>query len=161
MACILQMTFSNSCCSFNILVFRIKFHRNLFTRVKLITPHHLSKWIHWCHNECDGISNHWQLDCLLKCLFGHKSKKTSKLCINGLCEGNSLVTGEFPTQRASDAGNVSICWRHHDKQHWYLKMYICIQELGYIWFRHLFGSMLLHHWWLSFSWSPRNKIQWN
>ena len=27
--------------------------------------------------------------------------------------GNSPVTGEFPTQRASNAQNVSIWWRHH------------------------------------------------
>ena len=30
------------------------------------------------------------------------------------CEGNSLETGEFPAQRASNAENVSIWWRHHD-----------------------------------------------
>ena len=30
-----------------------------------------------------------------------------------LCVGNSPVTGEFPTQRASNAENISICWRHH------------------------------------------------
>ena len=29
------------------------------------------------------------------------------------CEGNSPVTGEFPTQSASNVENVSICWRHH------------------------------------------------
>ena len=29
--------------------------------------------------------------------------------------GNSQVTGEFPAQRASDAENVSISWRHHIK----------------------------------------------
>ena len=28
--------------------------------------------------------------------------------------GNSPVTVEFPSQRASDAENVSIWWRHHD-----------------------------------------------
>ena len=28
--------------------------------------------------------------------------------------GDSPVTGEFPTQRASNAENVSIWWRHHD-----------------------------------------------
>ena len=28
--------------------------------------------------------------------------------------GNSPVTGEFPAQRASNAENVSIWWRHHD-----------------------------------------------
>ena len=37
----------------------------------------------------------------------------SKLHITGLCEGNSPVTGEFPAQRASNAENVSIWWRHH------------------------------------------------
>ena len=31
----------------------------------------------------------------------------------GLCEGNSPVTSEFPAQRASNAENVSILWRHH------------------------------------------------
>ena len=28
--------------------------------------------------------------------------------------GNSPVTGEFPVQRASNAENISIWWRHHD-----------------------------------------------
>ena len=28
--------------------------------------------------------------------------------------GNSPVTGEFPSQMASNAENVSIWWRHHD-----------------------------------------------
>ena len=51
--------------------------------------------------------------CLLNCLFRRRSKKTSKLRVTGFCEGNSPVTGEFPTQRASDAENVSIWWRHH------------------------------------------------
>ena len=46
-------------------------------------------------------------------LFRRKSKKTWKLRVTGLCEGNSPVTGEFPTQRASSAENVSIWWRHH------------------------------------------------
>ena len=44
----------------------------------------------------------------------HRSKKTSKLCVTGICEGNSPVPGEFPTQRASNTANVSIWWRHHD-----------------------------------------------
>ena len=32
-----------------------------------------------------------------------RSKKTSKLHVTGLCEGNSPLTGEFPAQRASNA----------------------------------------------------------
>ena len=31
-----------------------------------------------------------------------------------LCEGNSLVTGEFPAQRISNAEKASIWWRHHE-----------------------------------------------
>ena len=46
-------------------------------------------------------------------LFQHRSKKTSKLRVTGLCAGNSPGTGEFPAQRASYAENVSIWWRHH------------------------------------------------
>ena len=36
-----------------------------------------------------------------------------KLCVACLCEGNSPVTSEFPTQRASNTENVPIWWRHH------------------------------------------------
>ena len=32
----------------------------------------------------------------------------------GLCVGNSPVAGEFPAQKASNAENVSIWWRHHN-----------------------------------------------
>ena len=42
-----------------------------------------------------------------------RSKKTSKLRVTGLCAGNSPETGEFPAQRASNAENGSIWWRHH------------------------------------------------
>ena len=40
-------------------------------------------------------------------------RKKSKLRVTGLCEGNSPVTDEFPSQRASNAENISIRWRHH------------------------------------------------
>ena len=41
-------------------------------------------------------------------------KKTSKLRVTGLCEGNSPAIGEFLAQRTSNAKNVSIWWRHHN-----------------------------------------------
>ena len=44
-------------------------------------------------------------------------KETSKLRVTGLCEENSPVTGEFPAQRASNAENASIWWRHYGIQH--------------------------------------------
>ena len=34
--------------------------------------------LQWRQNECDSVSNHRRLDCLLNRLFGHRSKKTSK-----------------------------------------------------------------------------------
>ena len=58
----------------------------------------------------------WLLYCLLNHLFRRRSKKTSKLRVTGLCAGNSPVTGEFPTQRASNAENVSFWWRHHGRR---------------------------------------------
>ena len=58
--------------------------------------------LQWRHNEHDGISNHQPHDCLINHLFRHRSKKTSKICVTGLCEGNSPVSNEFPAQRASN-----------------------------------------------------------
>ena len=40
--------------------------------------------------------------------LGAEEKKTSKLRTTGLCVGNSLVTGEFPAQMASNAKSLSI-----------------------------------------------------
>ena len=76
------------------------------------------KTLQWNHNEHDGVSNHQRLDCLLNRLFMRRSKKTSKLRVSGLYEGNSLVTGEFLAQSVSNAGNVSIWWRHYKIHHW-------------------------------------------
>ena len=45
--------------------------------------------LHWRHNDHDGVSNHQPHGCLLNCLFGRRSKKTSKLRVTGLCAGNS------------------------------------------------------------------------
>ena len=69
--------------------------------------------LQWRHNERDGVSNHLRLHCLLICWFRSNSKKTSKLRVTGLCEGNSPVTGVFPAQKASNAENAYIWWRHH------------------------------------------------
>ena len=59
-------------------------------------------------------TTHQPHDCLLNHLFRRRSKKTSKPRVNSLCAGNSPVTGEFPAQRASNAENISIWWRHHE-----------------------------------------------
>ena len=82
-------------------------------------------------------TNHRRLDCLFNRLFRHRSKKTSKLCDTVLCEGKSSVTGEFPAQRTSNAGNVFIWWRHHDTSA------MCARSLNhfhaeYLFIRHVF-----------------------
>ena len=68
----------------------------------------------WRHNGLDCVFNHQPHECLLNRLFGHRSKKTSKFRVTGLCVGNSPETGEFPAQMASNAENASIRWCHHD-----------------------------------------------
>ena len=70
------------------------------------------------HNERDVVSNHRRPDCLLNRLFRRRSKKISNRRVNGLCEENSPVTGEFPAQRASNAKNASIQWRNHIMTKW-------------------------------------------
>ena len=68
----------------------------------------------WRHIERDGVSNHRRFDGFLNRLF-RQIKENIKAPRNWtLCEGNSPETGEFPSQRASDAENASIWWRHRD-----------------------------------------------
>ena len=77
----------------------------------------ISEILNWHHNELVRVSNHQSNDCLLNRLFRRWSKKASKLRVTGLCAGYLAVAGEFPAQRASNAENVSIWWRHHEKGH--------------------------------------------
>ena len=68
------------------------------------------------HNERDGVSNDRNLDCLFNPVCSgadqRKHQRSTPLAFVS-CEGNSSVTGKFPTQRASNAENVSILWGHH------------------------------------------------
>ena len=64
--------------------------------------------LQWCHTGCEGVSNHQHHHCLLNRLFKRRSKKTSKLCVTGLCE-----TGEFLAKMANNVENISIWWHHH------------------------------------------------
>ena len=72
--------------------------------------HRISKWQRF------GASNHWRLEYLFNRLFRCRSKETP--CVTCLCVANPTVTGGFPTQRASDAENVSIWWRHTGPKAW-------------------------------------------
>ena len=74
--------------------------------------------LEWRYDERDGVSNYWSHDSLLNRWFRRRSKKTSELRVTDLCEGNSPATGELPAQRASNAENVFIWWRHHGSPSW-------------------------------------------
>ena len=57
--------------------------------ITLTSHEHHGVSLRWRHNDHDGVSNHQPHHCLLNCLFGRRSKKTSKLRVTGLCAGNS------------------------------------------------------------------------
>ena len=78
----------------------------------------IGQTLQWRHSEHDGIANHQTHDCLPNRLLRRRSTKISKPCVIGLCAGNSLVTGKFPAQRASNAKCLHLMtssWldRHH------------------------------------------------
>ena len=98
--------------------------------------------LQWLHNEHDSVSNHQPYDCLLNRLFRHKLMKTSKLRVTGLGEGNSPVTGELPTHRASNAENVYVWWRHHGVR-WLLVTFIVFLESNWVIFLWLSGRCVL------------------
>ena len=81
----------------------LSMHTDLYVKVFEINISwyrcHQDPSLQWRHNEHDGVSNHQSHDCLFNRLFRRRSKKTSKLRVTGLRKRNSLVTGEFPSQR--------------------------------------------------------------
>ena len=94
------------------LTFVIRLSTALERDGKELTPDKTNA-LQWRHNGLGSISNHQHHDCLLNRSFRRRSKKTLKVRVTGLRAENSPVTGEFPTQMASNAGNISIWWRHH------------------------------------------------
>ena len=73
--------------------------------------------LQWRHIGRDGVSNHQRFDCLFNRLLRRRSKTRQHQSSASLAfvRGNSPLTGEFPSQRASNAENVSIWWRHHER----------------------------------------------
>ena len=86
--------------------------------ITLRPPLYMVKTLHWRHNEHDGISNHQRIGCFFKRLFRCRSKKISKLCVTGPWEANPPVTSGFPSQRASNAENISIWWNAFQISRW-------------------------------------------
>ena len=69
----------------------------------------------WRHNDHDSVSIHQPDECLLNRLFRRRSKKTSKLRVTGLCEGNSPGPVNSPhkgpvTRKMFPFDDVIISW---------------------------------------------------
>ena len=94
----------------------------------LITTKLSGNVLQWRYNERGGVSNHQPHECVFNRLFRRRSRKTSKLCVTGLCEGNLPMTGEFPAQMANNAENVSIWWSYHCLMalHWIFNLAVWI-----------------------------------
>ena len=79
--------------------------------------HYLKKdTLWWGHNERNGVSNHQSHECLPNRLFWHRWKKTSKIRVTGLCEGNSPVTMNSPhkgpvTRKILPFDDVIMTWK--------------------------------------------------
>ena len=67
----------------------------------------MSPTLHWHHNGRDGFSNHETQP-----FTQAQIKENVKLCVTGLCVGNSPVTGEFPHKYP--VKRKTFWWRHHD-----------------------------------------------
>ena len=63
--------------------------------------------LQWRHNERDGVSIHQPHDHLLNRLFKAEIKESMKI------PHHWPLCGEFTSDRASNAENVSIWWHHH------------------------------------------------
>ena len=70
----------------------------------LSITHSSPSLIQWGHKDRDDVSKHRCLDCVLSRLFWRRSK----------------VTGGFPSQKASNAENIFIWWRHHARRRYFV-----------------------------------------
>ena len=75
---------------------------------------HKQRSLQWRLNWHDGVSNH-QLKSVYSPVYSGADQGKHQSSASLAFEGNSPVTGEFSAQRASNAENVSIWWRHHAK----------------------------------------------
>ena len=92
-------------------------HNEIFSFPSIkIMNNWVEKWLgHYLHIAVTSWWAQWYLKSPASRLFTQPFifRCRSKLRVTGLCEGNSPVTGEFLSQRASNARSISIWLRHH------------------------------------------------
>ena len=106
------------------LIWKVRFYYNVVEKIYICTSSMnvnyikffwMIVFVHIHYNDIMSAmaSQSQPHDCLFNRLFRRRWNKISKLRVTGLCVGNSPVTSEFPTQKASNVENVSIGRRHH------------------------------------------------
>ena len=87
----------------------------------------------------------------------HRKYQSSALLVR--CEGNRPITGGFPSQRSSNAENVSIWWRHNDYANLhvilspcqnmtiYMYIYVYIHIYMFLWLWHIPKMADVSKWW--------------
>ena len=115
--------------------------------------------LQWGHNGHGSVLNHQPHNCLLNCLFRCRSKKTSKICVTGLCAGNSprgpvKSPHKWPvTRKMLTLDDIIMVWL-----------------LCYISYILMFGDNRYLPRWIEFSWSEhvfneetnwKSKLVWN
>ena len=72
----------------------------IYRRFSKLSSHWLQS-LQWYHHECAGVSKTSVLIVYSTISSGTDQRNHQSCASLALCEGNSPVTGEFPTQRAS------------------------------------------------------------
>ena len=124
--------------------------------------------LQWRHNELDGVSNHRRPGCLLNHLSGRRSKKTPKLHVTGLCEGNHQWPMDFPhkgpvTRKIFAFDDVIIPWKHLAK----LWTMLAAVLFNLLWeYNHVFLYITIaQHWdglgsWNPSYWNKKTHLSW-
>ena len=86
--------------------------------------------LQWRHNKRDGVLNHRCIDCLLNPLFERRSKKTSKLRVTSLCEGDPPDKGPLTRKKMLPFDDVIITCRCHQwlTVQYHLQTKCCLQS---------------------------------
>ena len=129
---------------------RVQYIHDTLIKTKLLNNHH-SDVIMSAMSQITGVSIAYST-----IFSGADKENPPKLRVTGLCGGKSSVTGEFPSQRVSNAENVSIWWRHHGiselSHHWFntrLSLVACSDVTLHVFFHMMTSSNYKHfprHW---------------
>ena len=111
--------------------------------------------LQWRHNERDGVPNHQPYNFLLMRLFRHRSKKTSKLRVNGLGGGIHRWALTSPhkgpvTRKMFPFDDIIMVWRHlpllsrrYIRIYIYICIYICDSLMNTAWQFYFFNTNFL------------------